>query len=606
LLAASCKPLREPPHERQVLLDQAVARGLIAVLVVAPEELAGSRAPRDTVGGQRNQFGRLAGGCVGRPWTPGVRRRRPPRKRLWGVDQRARSRPRDRRQGVRTRLGRKSVSGLNLRHARSPIPRARNGNRFHISYPVFVRASTSFTRRSGLIQRGLGYLRIITRVSRRLCRNSTKVAAAALLYFAIAPGAGAADGSSLTSLTDPATQASPAELQAQIADASTNAPELPVSPAESASPATEAPPPATPAAEPPAPAVDPTEAAPPPTVATLHPDVAPLAAAVKENSGHEFTRSSLKEAVSLGSHSVIPRPDKRAIPPAGAPAAGQENKAPIRRLIASGIKRAKHYAPSALHGSYSNAKSRMNTGSREVEGSNSQPRTEVASPPQHAVPPATATKVKSHAAGGGNPRREAAQPQYHRGNTQYRAVDRAADRLVQRVGPSADVWFATRSGGVDVWLGHAGAKFDWPRINALATDTAIGAIAVGARAEGRDTTAGSADHPVATKATSGHKGAVAAHASGAGTAGNAGRTAAPAGPARAHAGRAAAPAAPPPTHAAPKRLAAKHAPPVRELSNSRLVLQIGVLLALVYLAFVICWLLARRSRHRFLRRGLHA
>jgi hypothetical protein len=240
----------------------------------------------------------------------------------------------------------------------------------------------------------------------------------------------------------------------------------------------------------------------------------------------------------------------------------------------------------------------MNTGSREVERANSEPRNEATTPRQHAVPPAVATKVKSHAAEVANPRRQAAQPQYHRGNTQYRA----ADRLVQRVGPSAEVWFATRSGGVDAWLGHAGAQFDWPRINTFATDTAIGSMAVGARAEGRDTTLGSADHPVAPKAKSGHAGSVAARGSAAGTAGSAGSTATPAGLPSPHAGRTAALATPPPARATPKRLATRHEPPARELSNSRLVLQLGVLLGLIYLAFIICWLVARRPR--MLRRGV--
>jgi hypothetical protein len=468
-------------------------------------------------------------------------------------------------------------------------------------------------------------------VSRRVRRNSRKVAAAALLYLALAPGAGASDGSTLTSFTDPATQAPAAELQEQIADIPTAAPESQAPAAESQAPAAEPQAPAAesqapaaesqapaaesqapaaesqaPAVEPQAPAVDPTEAIPPDTTATIHPDVAPIADlenSVKENSGHEFTQSSLKGAVSLGSHSVIPTPKARSIPPAGAPAAGQENKAPIRRLIASGIKQAKRGTPSTWHGSFSNAKSRMNTGSLEVERSNSQPRIEAATPRAHAVPGSMTTRVNSHPTATRNQPRQRAQPQYHRGNTQYRA----AERLVQRVGPSAEVWFATRSGGVDAWLGHAGAKFDWPRINTFATNTAIGAIAVGARAvAGRDTTASSPDHPRGSTSANAHAGRVAAHASGAASAGSAGSTGTAARQQSATAAPTAALGTPQPTRAAPKRAAARHEPPVRELSNSRLMLQLGVLLGLVYLAFVVCWLLARRSRPRMLRRGLRA
>jgi hypothetical protein len=490
------------------------------------------------------------------------------------------------------------------------ISRGGNGNSFHILYPLILRASTSFTRRSGLIEHGFGYLRIITRVSPRLRRNSRKVAAAALLYLALAPGAGASDGSSLTSFVDPATQAPAAELQEQIANVPAAAPESQAPAVESQAPAVESQAPAgepqAPAAETQAPAVDPTAAIPPATTATLHPEVAPIADvanSVKENSGHEFAQSSLKRAVSLGSHSVIPTPETRPIPPAGAPAAGQENKAPIRRLIASGIKQAKHGKPSAWHGSFSNAKSRMNTGSPEVERSNSQPRTEAATPRQHAVPRSMTTRVKSHPSITRNQPRQGAEPQYHRGNTQYRA----AERLVQRVGPSAEVWFATRSGGVDAWLGQAGTKFDWPRINTFATNTAIGAIAVGARAEtARDTTAGSPDHPRGSTAAIGHAGGGAARASGAGSAGSAGSNGSAATQQSATAARTAALATPPPTRAAPKRLAARHEPPVRELSDSRLMLQLGLLLGLVYLAFVIAWLLARRSRPRIMRRGLRA
>jgi hypothetical protein len=120
LLAAPCKPIREPPHERQVLLDQAVASGPVTVLVVAPQELARRRAARGAVGGQRNQLGPPGGRRAGRRWTAAARRGRRPGKRLWAFDQQARSRPRDRRQGVRTRLGGQMVSGSNLRHARSP------------------------------------------------------------------------------------------------------------------------------------------------------------------------------------------------------------------------------------------------------------------------------------------------------------------------------------------------------------------------------------------------------------------------------------------------------------------------------------------------------
>ncbi len=500
--------------------------------------------------------------------------------------------------------------------------------RFTSPIHLFLALRQIFFGRSGLIERGVGYLRIITRVSGRLRRNSTKVAAAALLYFAIAPGAGAADGSSLTSFTDPATQATPAELQAPIADAATAAPEsqapatemqapapeMQAPAAESEAPAAESQPPAVdaqaPSAQQQAPAVDPPagdspEATPPATTKTLQPDVAPVADSansVKENSGHEFTQSSVKEAVSPETDSVIPTPENRAIPPAGAPASGQENKAPIRRLIASGIKQARHGEPSALRRSFSSAKSRMNTGSRGVEGSNSQPRTEVASPREQAAPQPTGARVKRNAAGAGNPRPQAANPQYRLGNPQYQA----AERLVERVGPSAEVWFATRSGGVDAWLVHAGAKFDWPRINTFATDTAIGAIAVGARAEAaRDTTANSPDHPVTHKPASGGPREVAARSAGGGSAGSAGSTASATRPLNAGAG-AAALGAQPPTRAAPKRLAARHEPPARELSNSRLIVQLGLLLALVYLAFVICWLLARSSRPRMPRRGLRA